>query len=243
MASEVRYTAGFSMPHILERARDNTLTLSVYHTGALVAPTSAPDVTLYDGSGNVKATATTSVSASQSLAVFATVDLSPLVFGDDYYISWEVPLADGVTHSFTNDAILVKRALYPVISDTDIYQRVESLTPGPGAISAKTNYQAKIDEAWVMIQLRLIERGNRPSLILSPSALREVHITLSLSLIFEDLATRSNESYGESARRYREAYNAAWNAVSWKASTEEGTSEGSDRVGHRGGVVWLSGRS
>jgi len=240
--AEIQYSPRFQLPHLLERERENTLALSIYREGALVAPTSGT-VTLYDTNGTSKASVSATIISQVPRAVFTTSHLSPLDYGEGYYIEWALAMPDGVTHTFANDAIICKRTLSPVVSDSDIYQRVSSLRTGdPGSISSATTYQDQLDSAWVTIQLRMIEKGNRPHLIISPSALRECHINLTLAIVFEDLASRSNEAYGERARAYREAYESAWKSVSWKQADQEGRPESKEsRKGIRS-TVWLSSR-
>jgi hypothetical protein len=134
---------------------------------------------------------------------------------------------------------------------------VSSLDPaGTTPITAQSDYQSFRDEAWIEIQQRMIQAGNRPALVMSPTALRgvhmeltlamifedlSVHMELTLAMIFEDLSTRLNEAYEARAQQYRRQYAERWRNLTWRYDADEtGTADNSDRRrGH--GTLWLSG--
>jgi hypothetical protein len=100
-----------------------------------------------------------------------------------------------------------------------------------------------LDEAHAVIQLRLITNGNRPNLILSPSALREAYITLALALIFGDFETRLSETYAERASEYRRQYERAWGELRFTyAATDEAEGGSSLRRRSASPTVWLTSR-
>ena len=112
---------------------------------------------------------------------------------------------------------------------------------GTAKISNATNYQDSIDEAWTEINLRLIALGNRPNLILEPSALRQAHLALSIAIIVEGrLASRLNVAYDEMALRYRREYERAFGALNPRY--DEGDAGQAD-TRRRAAVptIWLSG--
>lgn len=240
MAVITQYSARFELPDLIERDRANTLQCRVYRDGALVAPSSGT-FALYDGSGNVVTTGAVTVAASVATYSISSGSLSSYEYSEDWYLTWALVMPDTNTHEFRNDAMLVKVRLYCPITEADLYRRVSSLDPsGNAAISTNADFSDKIDEAWVVIQNRLIERGNRPYLIMSPSSLREVTINLTLAMIFEDLASRLNEAYVERAQQYRAQFDKAWASITWKEATESGVPEDNTKRRSQPGVVWLT---
>jgi len=206
-------TARWSLPELIERGTDVTLVLRLYRAGALLTPTWAR-VTLVDTAGTAVIDAqlasrlgggTTSAEYDVADDVTATSTLS-----DGWLLTWEATVS-GVTHVFRTDAMLVRHRLAPVVTEADLYRRQPALDPSSaGAITSATDYASQLDEAWTLIQARLIAAGQRPALVLSPSALRAVHLSLTLALIYEGLATRNQSAYLEMSREYRREYAAAW---------------------------------
>ncbi len=240
--AEIAYTARFELPHIIERGRDNRLTLSLYRDGAIVAPSAIDSVTLYNGAGESQAVATSAIVSSAAQADFSTAQLGPLTYGDGYFIDWSLTMPDGVTHSYQNDAIIVFKRLVSTVSDIDLIDRLGSIDGSVrGSLTSAANHQRKLDAAWNMIQLRMIERGRRPWLSISPSSLREVHICLTLALIMEDVSSRNNPAYEERAKSYRSQYEEAWARVNWVETTTEGHMDTAARKGMPSGF-WLGSR-
>ena len=131
-----------------------------------------------------------------------------------------------------------------MVNDQDLYRRASSLNPaGSNPITTVSNYQDYLTEAWVTIQLRLWSSGDRPNLVLSPASLRDVHLFLTLSLIFRDLSTRLNEAYLEQADRYYDNFSAAWSTLKFRydSGDEDGVANSDLRRGATSSV-WLCGR-
>jgi hypothetical protein len=149
-------------------------------------------------------------------------------------------MPDGQVHRFRNNGSLVNLRLYPTIADVDITQRVRALDAASAtAISSTANHQAAIDEADIEIQLRLLEKGRRPWLVGSPSALRMCWLNLAIAIIMEDLSTR-NDEYFEAARLWRGRYESAWSSASLLLDYDEDGQVDSDvRVPAAASVIWL----
>lgn len=232
------YSARIPTPYDLVRGQATTIRCPVYRDGALVSPSSGT-CTVYDGSGSVVSTGATTLTGSTSTYTFTPS--SSLTLGEGWRVEWSLTIS-AVIHTFRSDASLVRMALYPVISDQDLFRRVSGLNPaGAAPLSTLTTYQDFLDEAWTILVLRLISKGNRPALISSPSALRECHVLLSLSLIFEDFAIRLRESFAEDAARFREHYEAEWARLSFTYDTSDSGVSPAQRRAARGPVI-LSGR-
>jgi hypothetical protein len=237
------YTVRTPIPDLLERGKDNVLQAPVWLDGALVAVASST-VSVLDPNGDalVDEEAGANVDSIPTYTVPAAV-LSGEPYGEGWQVRWTLTV--GSTELFhENDAALVRKVLRPVVSDGDLFRRCSALDPqNEACISQATNYQTYLDEAWVTIQLRLIERGDRPNLILSPSALRESHALLTLALTFEDLDSFQN-AYAEKARTYREQFEAAWARLRFVYDTNDDGKADDAGAAKRGGasVLWLAGR-
>ena len=244
--SDTRYSARFQLPDMWEQGRDNLAKCPVYLDGSLVTPTEAGStVTVYDDDGSAVVSAA-AVTVASSIATYtltqAVVDAADL--GEGWVIEWSLLMPDGLTHVFRNDGSIVRRRLYPSITDADIFRREPALDPnGTDPITSTADYQDYLDEVDTEVQLRLIEQGNRPNLIMSPSSLRGVWLYGTLSLIFEALATRLNPAYAEKATHYRAMYDDAWRRLSYiYDEDDDGVSE--DPHARRAGYpsMWLTAR-
>lgn len=208
-ASDTLYTARFLWPEFIERGRDNAITCPVYRFGALVAPASGTvTVTRADQTLVVNAAPVSIVGSVATYTIPAAV-LAPLALEEGWLVTWSLVL-DGVARTYQRDGALVRRSLFPVVTDADLLRRHSDLNAlrAPGVSS----YQDYIDEAFAVVQNRLISGGRRPFLVLSPSALREVQLNLTLALIWTDYATSAGDTsrYSDLATHYRQAYEDAW---------------------------------
>ena len=239
-------TARFEMPDLLERDIDNTLTLNVWFDGALVTDAGTTGtITITDSGGTVKVgpTAFSIVSLRPTHTVSAAT-LSSDDFGEGWTVEWNITLATGEVYNFRNEAALVRRKLYPVVTDSDLFRRASSLDPsGTNPITTVSNFQDYLTEAWVTIQLRLWSSGDRPNLVMSPASLRDVHLFLTLSLVFRDLSTRLNEAYFDHAERYAGMYEGAFTSLKFRYDTgsEDGVADSDARRGATSSI-WLCGR-
>lgn len=208
--SETLYTARFRSGEEIERGRSQVITCPIYRTGALVAPISGT-VSIY------KADATAIVNAAPvvitgSVATFTVMagTTSSLQLEAGWLIEWTLVMTASVTNTFRNDASLVRRTLYPVVTDADLLRRHSDLTALLAA--GTTSYQDYLDEAWATIVNRVTAQGRRPYLVIQPSALRDVHLALTLQLIFVDFQTSAGEGgrWQALAEHYGRMYTDAW---------------------------------
>lgn len=232
-------SARFLAPDLIVRGQSNTLSCPLSTNGNQVVPLSGT-VSIFrrDGTAVVDAAAVTIVGdASYTFTPSASLALEL-----GWRVEWTLVVL-GETKVFRNDAALVRYDLYPVLTDDDLYRRVRALNPDSTAqLSTLATYQDFRDEAWAVIQLRLIAIGNRPNLIMSPSALREVHLLLTLAMIFEDFQTTLNETYGPRAEHYRSLYEAEWARLNFTYDTSD---DGRASAGGRRPAVpsvWLCSR-
>ncbi len=238
--SDQKHTVRLPLPDMLVRARDTVIQAPVYLDGTTAVTPSSWSVTVYDGSNTSRATASGSSSAASTTIAAASVPAT-LALASDWRVEWVITLSGGTVLTPRNDAALVRSGLWPVIGDVDLARRVPSLTAGASnSITTASDFQDYLDEAWTEINLRLIAKGNRPNLIMEPSALRSVHLYLALALIFEDQQTRLNEAWSLHAQSYRAEYQRAWDELNPRYAT--GDEEQADtRRRAMQPTVWLNG--
>jgi hypothetical protein len=193
-------------PHILVKGFSTTIDCPIYEHSALHHAASAT-YQIVDASFNVVLSGAMSI-----VSHIATLTLTTtLAYSDRYRILFTIVLTDGRVVKPENELYVVRQALYPVVYGSDLYARVPGLDPAsPSPHSSYADYNNFLDEAWYSLMNKLISKGNRPHLILSNTALREVHILLTLSMIFEDFSTRLNTEWSEKAAAYKKAYEVEW---------------------------------
>jgi hypothetical protein len=236
------YSARFQLPDLVERGLAATLTCPVYRDGALVAPTAdGSTCTIVDSAG---ATVTTpAVSVTGSIAAVSWTPDATQALGDNYQVRWSLVIS-AATYAFRNELAVVRAKLYCPITDADLFRVAPSLDPNgsPKPATRRTHFQATLDEAWVQIQLRLIEAGKRPYLVISPSAFREAALQLALALVFEDLSSRASPEHGERAATHRANFEGAWSRLNFRYDeTDAGTNATDAREAARG-TTWLGSR-
>ena len=207
-SAETLYTARVDREYI-ERNRTQLLKCPVYRDGSLASPSSGT-VTVYNEAGTKLvdgAAVTVSGSIAQySLTAGTTTDED---LGEGWRVEWALVMPDTITHTFRVPGALVRRRLYPVVTDADLIRRHADLSDlRPASLSS---YQDYIDEAWGDIMERVVARGLLPYLVMDPRALRQAHMFHALELIFVDFSTSAGDGrYLELAKIYRDRFNESW---------------------------------
>jgi len=238
-AADTLYTARFLSPEMFERGRTNTITCPVYRLGSLVAPSSGT-VSIYKAD-QTAVVSSAAVTVTSSVATYQTSTLASYALEEGWLVEWALTMPDGVAHTFRRDAALVRRRLYPVVTDADLLRRHSDLTQLRA--SGVTSYQDYIDEAFAVIENRLVSGGKRTWLVMSPSALRDVHINLTLHLIWLDYATSAGDTsrYQQLADHYGRGYEEAWGRLTFSYDeTDENKVETRRTSGTP--TLWLCGR-
>ena len=242
-SQDTRYSAAFELPHLLER-RDETIRCPVLRSGAVVpAIAASSSVELRNASGALVPTGAIAVVGGVAQAAISQATLEAEDYSLGWWAIWKVDLGDGV-HTFRNDAALVRARLFPTVSTVDLFRRLRSLDPSNAEVITRmvpADYQDKLDEADIEVQLRLIGVDNRPSRVFSPSALRQVWLALWIALIFEDLENFEND-YGVVAERWRGRYETAWNKLTLAYDADD---DGQPEARKRRSVrrsIWLGSR-
>lgn len=211
-SGDIQYTARFELPHLIEQ-RDEVISCPIYRDGAIVV-ISVASLKLFNAAGVEVTVGAPTFPGGVPTSAITAADLEAEDFGLGWWAEWSVTISATV-HMFRNDAALVRSRLAPSVTTTDLFRRLRSLDPSDPEVITRmslTDYQAKLDEADIEIQLRLIEVDNRPGRIFSPSATRRTYLSLWIALIFEDLANFEN-IYQETADRWMTRYEMAWDKM------------------------------
>jgi len=240
----VGLSARLELPDIFERGVVNILKCPVYISGALTAPTSGT-VSIYDASGAALVSAQ-SVTITSNIAQYSYTPASTLSLSEDWYVVWDLVIGDE-TYRFQNEAMLVKSRLVCPVTTSDIWKLVPSLDQtGSKPMTAMTAaaQDGLIQEAWNSVQLKLIQAGRRPWLVVSPYALRDVVINTALALIFAALSSRLDDAFTPQSMRYYELAENAWKLVKLKHNEDDDNAIDAGRISgsKRPAVVWLGGR-
>ena len=240
------YTARFLLPELIERGRDNLIKAPIYRSGALAAPSSGTVSVYDDGSTAVVSAASVTVSGSVAQYTLSAATVASEPFGAGWRVEWALVMPDGVTHTFRNDAALIRRRLYPVVSDADLFRRHPDLDPGDSAslVASGTDYQDFLDEAWATIETKLINMGQRPWLVMSPSAFRDLHIYSTLELIMVHFATTAGDSkWQQLADTYAMKAERAWSDLNFLYDADDdGQIDDDNKRRSAVSTVWLCGR-
>ena len=243
--TDTLYSARFLSPTLIERGRDNLVKAAVYRSGALAAPSSGT-VTVYESGTAIVDGAAVTVSGSIAQYTITAATIASLALDDGWRIEWSLVMPDGVTHVFRNDAALCRRRLYPVVSDLDLFRSHPDLDPSHSAslVASGTNFQDFLDEAWAIIQLRLLNRGNRPNLVMSPSSFRGVHLYMTLELVFRHFATTAGDGKWEAlASSYQDKADQSWSDLNFLYdSDDDGKIDDPSKRRSAASSIWTNGR-
>lgn len=223
MSYQTPITVSFKTPDVLVKGQDTVLYCPIFHEGSGEAINSAQYEIL---NSNLQIVASGACDVEGSLA-FVSINTS-LQYGEDYRIRYTI-LTLGEADGHGSETIIAENELYvvrcrlsPCIASDDLYKRVSGLSPASSSPhSTLQNYDSYIMEAWYIILNRLIQRGNRPNLILSNTALRECHIQLTLAIIFEDFATRLQPEWETRAISHRQNYEKTFLEINFRYETAE----------------------
>jgi hypothetical protein len=231
-------TARIDAPVELVKGEPNTVACPLYFSGAMVVPTGPGSLDVVRPDGGVFLTLAAPLVGSVATAALGAPALASADLGERWQVRFRIPTAAGDVVA-SADAAVVLRRLLPVVTDLDLFAVMPALSPGnPNSITRHTTFQGVIDEAWRRVRLRLIQAGRRPWLILSPGAIRQVHLLQTLVLIFEELAATGGEVNNERALRYSEQLAEEWGRVKLEYDeTGDGTPGHATR--NAGGPLWL----
>ena len=227
MSASSPITAQFSGPELLQRDSTQTIRCALFRDGASVAVVSGT-VSIYRASGAAVVSAA-AVTVSAGVATYAAGPFTGYTLEEGWRVEWTLT-GSGFTQTFDCMAALCRRRLFPVVTDTDLTARHSDLTNiRPPSM---TSFQGYIDEAWKDLLHQLRQKGTIPHLVASPEDLRQVHIFLTLKLIFTDFAIRFGDGsrWPELAQMYAKEARAAFSQISLHYSSDDsGTPDGGRR--------------
>ena len=226
-STEAIYAARIAYPQYLERGRQQVVALPVYTDGGLAAPSSGT-YTLQGLSEEVVATGAIAVVGSIAQFTLEATDLpDTTLLGQGYVELWALVMPDGTTRTFRRDAVVVRRALYPVLTDADLDAVYSDLARMRA--SALSSWQTFRDEAWKRILGRLESQGNLPNLIMTPWSLREVHLDLTLYLIALDQRRGNAEKWAHLAEHHKREFELGWRRLNFKEADPNTDTARTDR--------------
>lgn len=189
-----------------------TLTCPVYQggNGTLVEPTVAgSSITIYDDNRTAVVDGA-AITVVGDVATYTATGFSSSTPADNWEVVWTLAFASGDTPQvFSNEALLVRRELHPVLTDLDLYRYHRALDPGSNdPITTNANYEAERASAWRFIRNHLRRSGKRPDLMLSPGELMTAHLHLTAEHIYRNAATSTAPVYLEMASSELSKYDA-----------------------------------
>jgi hypothetical protein len=203
-----------TLPRTIERGVTTTLTLDVYSDASVqqtIEGTPPGTVTITAGSTAIVSAGavTASTPATYSLAGSVTEGLG---LSDRWLEVWSVTVGS-TPYLFRQPAMLVRHAFHPTITDQDLTSRHSDLLDSSVLPAGLTSYETYRTAASEMIQRALLRKGRRPWLIFDAWELVDAHISATLALIFDDLASSIGDGrYRILARGEdgRSGYHAEW---------------------------------
>lgn len=245
-SADTRYSPIFDLPHLMEQ-REEVITCPVELAGVIQIPTEVgSNVKLFNSNGDeVLDEQPTLLTANTAQVVIPSATLDAEQFSKVWWAEWRLLMPDGVVHMFRNNAALVRARMYPTINTTQLFKRMKSFDPAQADnITRMTvaDFQDKLDEVDIEIQLRMFDDDLRPERVFSPSSLRKAWMSLWISLIFEELSSRRNE-YEEAAEKWRQRYERAYNGLTLVYDTHDDGQPDRQRRRSTGSSVWLTDRS
>lgn len=217
-----QYSTQTRAPQFLERAKAQTLVLSLFRGGSQVAITSGTvDVIREDGTKVIDGAAVTvDASGSATYALLAGDTTTSDAFSTRWRVEWTV-VVDGETITYREDAHLVRTSPYFSIGEADLLRRhsdLASLYP-----EGRTSWQHAIDEARDVIWGRLMADARYPYLIVSQWSLREPGLCLALSLVCRELSSYTNGRgrWADLAAHYQACFETLWAGLNFEYDDDQ----------------------
>ena len=218
MPQQTAYSHSHGLPDFIVRAKTQTLECPVYSGSTLTAPSSGT-VTIYEGSTVLVDAAAVTITADIAIYSLSAATIpTTLSLSDNWLIVWELVIG-GETHTFQRTAALVRRELHPVVTPADLsalHQDASSL------LASGQTLADFLDQAWDMLQRRLLAVGRRPYLVLSDFALFDSHRHLAAYLLFNDAASSVGDGrWSEMAEHHLDRYEQEWSRLSLTYDMDE----------------------
>jgi hypothetical protein len=241
VAAWADYQARIGRPLYLERERPTYLEIGLYTGGALATPSSGT-ISIYDASETAKVSAdAVTVTGSKATYTLLAATVASSSYGPGWRVEWSLTMPDGYVHVIRQQASLVRCRLAPMVTDADLLARHPDLTTHRP--STWTSWETMIEQGWIAVEDRLESLGRRPYLVLSPEALRAIHLAATLGLIARGLCGAGDPAnrWTALAEHYEAEAEAAWSRLHLVYDEDD---DGRDDGRRRRGVtsIWLAGR-
>ena len=216
------YAPRIRIPSMIQRAKTQTVSLSIYRDNAKITPTACTYQLLDEDGTDIISVSSGTISGSDCQFVINAANIPETkTLSDGLFEIWQATIS-GEVFTFQRPAYLCRRPLYPVVSQIDLeacYSDLSTLLPA----SYTEGYQTWIDEAWVRIVERLRQQGNLPYLITDPQSLRICHIELSLALIWRNFHTAIGTASGylDLYQLHMGSYESNWKMLSFRYDMDE----------------------
>jgi len=240
--ADVLYSARSRLPVFLTRARDNAIELAVYDAAGDLSAPSSGTVDIYDAAGTkVVDGAAVVVSGSKATYTVAAADVPATAsFSGQWQVRWLLTMADGVAHTFTESAYLVRWQLKPPASEADLTERHQEIGD---LIDSGDDLSQFLRVAWEQIVRRLLRDGRAPSLILDSFALLDLQVYLALSIIYADAASSLSNAgrYADLSKDYTERFEHEWSTITWTYDADgDGLADPDERGAAGQPSLWLA---
>lgn len=226
------YTFPHREPRVVEKGRETTLTQSV-ESGATVATVISGTFTLYN-ENNAKVVDGAAVTISDGVASYtlSAGDTSSADYSDAWLEEWSLTITGGtVLPVFRRDLAVVRRVLYPTVTDSDLLDLHDDLNRL--APSDQTSWEDKRRQAFYDVQDYLMQSGRRPWLVMSSRVLRQAELYRTLELIyrsFSGMPGGRNTNYPDLAKEYGDKYEAELASLNLERYDYRETGELADAV-------------
>ena len=242
MPTDLEFIHRYSLPRCIPINRDWAARLDIFDSSGAVTLTAPGSYSLFYGTDTTPVFTTSALTYGAGFAEL-TADVPAATLADrepsDRLLErWSVTTLAGV-REFTRPCSLVRNELHSVITDADLFALHSDLADlrDPD----QTNFESQITDAWVMLNKWLIQKGNRPQLIIDDWMLRDVHRYMALHIIFSDFATSVGDGrYSTLAAEYQTLAAAEFERITFRYDTDQDGLIGEGEVKAANPVTFLS---
>ena len=210
---------------MIERGKDQTLSVQVERSGA-VASISSATLTVFDQDGSVIKDAVTCslLPAGTASATIAAADTTGKDLARNWLLQFDVTIGTASplkVYRFYNDAVLCRARLYPPVGQTDLIARHSDVVNL--VATSKANLQDYIDTAWADITGQMYSDAVPFWRFRTPSALRGPMFVRCFELIFRDYSTLfdAGDRYSALSDRYADQYDREMDRLRSKIDKDE----------------------
>ena len=211
-------TPRHQLPRMIERGRAQTLSLPIFDGPTRITPVEVT-LRLFDASGILRFGPTLATNLGSNDVALLAADTVDLDLDEHWLEEWSVYVTVTDIQTFRREAALVRRTLYPVITDLDL----ERVHPGLSAYlpSSQASWETQRDEAFDQLQARLLGKGNRPNLITGSWALRNVHLYWTLVLVADLLRVEASGRWAKLAEDWGGRVKAEWDSLTFQYDADD----------------------